>query len=429
MNFDGISYAKGAAALRQLWAWIGEDAFFAGVRRYLDRHAWGNTSLADLLAALEEESGRDLAAWSSLVAARRPGRRRSGCATVCWRATTTGRTSWASGATPGRPAAPGRAARRRGARLAAADRACRPGAAQRRRPHLRQGAARRALAGDRADLAAHPGRPGRQVAGLGVAVGRRPRRRAARRTTTSGSCSPTSRGRRTPTWSARSSARPASPPSCGPAPPSSWPACTSTRSRSRPSPAATCSSPSTGPPWRPRPATWTCPTGFPRTRSCAGSGCAGWPSSGRCSSDELAATYAAEPTSTAQNHLAYASAALPDPAAKGAAWAELTGAGDLSTSRARALGQGFWRPGQDDLVADYVERYVADVPGIWRRRSPELAAVLTGSALPVDHRLAVGGRAHRRPGVQRTPTPGQRRVVLECRDDLARAVACRALAW
>ena len=64
LNFDGISYAKGASALRQLSAYLGEDVFFAGVRRYLDRHAWGNTSLADLLTALEEESGRDLDGWA-----------------------------------------------------------------------------------------------------------------------------------------------------------------------------------------------------------------------------------------------------------------------------------------------------------------------------------------------------------------------------
>ncbi len=62
-NFDGITYAKGAAVLRQLVAWVGQDAFLAGCRTYFDRHAWGNTELTDFLAALEETSGRDLAAW------------------------------------------------------------------------------------------------------------------------------------------------------------------------------------------------------------------------------------------------------------------------------------------------------------------------------------------------------------------------------
>ncbi len=64
LNFDGISYAKGASVLRQLMAYVGRDAFFGGVRAYLDRHAWGNTTLADLLVALERSSGRELRAWA-----------------------------------------------------------------------------------------------------------------------------------------------------------------------------------------------------------------------------------------------------------------------------------------------------------------------------------------------------------------------------
>jgi aminopeptidase N len=63
-NFDGITYAKGASVLKQLVAWVGLEQFMAGVRTYFDRHAWGNTRLADLLAELERTSGRDLAEWS-----------------------------------------------------------------------------------------------------------------------------------------------------------------------------------------------------------------------------------------------------------------------------------------------------------------------------------------------------------------------------
>ena len=61
LNFDGITYAKGASALRQLVAFVGLEPFLAGVRTYFARHAWGNTRLTDLLRALEESSGRDLA--------------------------------------------------------------------------------------------------------------------------------------------------------------------------------------------------------------------------------------------------------------------------------------------------------------------------------------------------------------------------------
>lgn len=64
-NFDGITYAKGASVLRQLVAYVGEEAFFAGLRQYFAKHAWGNTQLKDLLVELEATSGRELAAWST----------------------------------------------------------------------------------------------------------------------------------------------------------------------------------------------------------------------------------------------------------------------------------------------------------------------------------------------------------------------------
>ena len=63
-NFDGITYAKGASALRQLVAWVGQDAFVAGVRAYFKKHAWSNTTLTDLLKELEVASGRDLSRWA-----------------------------------------------------------------------------------------------------------------------------------------------------------------------------------------------------------------------------------------------------------------------------------------------------------------------------------------------------------------------------
>ncbi|MEU8265895.1 aminopeptidase N [Sphaerisporangium sp. NPDC049002] len=64
VNFDGITYAKGAAVLKQLVAYVGLDNFLAGVRDYFGEHAWGNTELKDLLTALERTSGRDLSSWS-----------------------------------------------------------------------------------------------------------------------------------------------------------------------------------------------------------------------------------------------------------------------------------------------------------------------------------------------------------------------------
>ncbi|GGL69803.1 aminopeptidase [Streptomyces fumigatiscleroticus] len=64
LNFDGITYAKGASVLKQLVAYAGRDAFLEGARRYFKRHAYGNTRLGDLLTVLEETSGRDMGTWA-----------------------------------------------------------------------------------------------------------------------------------------------------------------------------------------------------------------------------------------------------------------------------------------------------------------------------------------------------------------------------
>jgi len=65
VNFDGITYAKGASVLKQLVAYVGRDAFRDGLRAYFRKHAWGNTTLGDLLDELEATSGRDLRTWSA----------------------------------------------------------------------------------------------------------------------------------------------------------------------------------------------------------------------------------------------------------------------------------------------------------------------------------------------------------------------------
>jgi aminopeptidase N len=62
--FDGISYAKGASALRQLVEWVGDEAFLAGVNDLFVRHRFGNADLSDLLAALARTGGRDVHAWA-----------------------------------------------------------------------------------------------------------------------------------------------------------------------------------------------------------------------------------------------------------------------------------------------------------------------------------------------------------------------------
>lgn len=66
VNFDGITYAKGASVLKQLVAYVGREPFRDGLRAYFAKHAWGNTTLDDLLTELEATSGRDLRAWSKV---------------------------------------------------------------------------------------------------------------------------------------------------------------------------------------------------------------------------------------------------------------------------------------------------------------------------------------------------------------------------
>ena len=62
-TFDNITYPKGAAALKQLVAFVGEDVFLSGLRTYFSKYAWSNTTLDDLIAELASASGRDLTAW------------------------------------------------------------------------------------------------------------------------------------------------------------------------------------------------------------------------------------------------------------------------------------------------------------------------------------------------------------------------------
>jgi aminopeptidase N len=60
VNFDGITYAKGAGVIKQLVAYVGLDSFLTGLRAYFDKHAWGNATFDDLLTELESASGREL---------------------------------------------------------------------------------------------------------------------------------------------------------------------------------------------------------------------------------------------------------------------------------------------------------------------------------------------------------------------------------
>ncbi|MDQ3504826.1 MAG: aminopeptidase N [Actinomycetota bacterium] len=66
VNFDGITYAKGASVLKQLAAYVGQGQFFDAMKVYFKRYEYSNTTFADLLAVLSEVSGRDLSDWSQM---------------------------------------------------------------------------------------------------------------------------------------------------------------------------------------------------------------------------------------------------------------------------------------------------------------------------------------------------------------------------
>ena len=175
VNFDGITYAKGASVLKQLVAWVGLDQFLEGLRSYFKDHAYGNSEFADLLSALEKSSGPRARVVGPGVAA---DLRRQHPRAASSRSTTTAPTRpFARRARPRRPSFPTLRRHRhrhrplrpgRRPRWSAVPRsrststatptdvpelvgetAARPAAAQRRRPRLRQDPPRRALAGDR----------------------------------------------------------------------------------------------------------------------------------------------------------------------------------------------------------------------------------------------------------------------------------------
>ena len=203
VNFDGITYAKGASILKQLVAWVGLENFLAGLGEYFHDHAYDSAEFSDLLGALEKSSGRELSDWAHEWL------QTSGVNTLHAEFTLDDDGSYASFAVA-QTAAPdyptlrrhrigigmydevdGRLVRRstrRGRhprrehrdRRAGRPAAARPAAAQRRRPDLRQDPPRRALAGHGRR---RPG-PARRLAGpgavLGRGVGHDPRRRDER---------------------------------------------------------------------------------------------------------------------------------------------------------------------------------------------------------------------------------------------------------
>ena len=201
VNFDGITYAKGAGVIKQLVAYVGQEAFITGLRAYFQRHAWGNATFDDLLVELEAASGRELrkfaAQWleTAQVNTLRPlveigpdgnytsvvVQQEAPAAYPTLRTHRIGIGLYDLRGRPPRPAQPARAGRgRRADRGGRARRSAgrRRAAAQRRRPVLHQAAPGRALDGHRGQ----PHRRPRLLAVPGAVLERRVGHGARRRT-------------------------------------------------------------------------------------------------------------------------------------------------------------------------------------------------------------------------------------------------------
>ncbi|MDX6327847.1 MAG: aminopeptidase [Streptomycetaceae bacterium] len=149
---------------------------------------------------------------------------------------------------------------------------------------------------------------------------------------------------------------------------------------------------------------------------------------GAATDADIAAELAADPSATGQEAAARCRAALPDPAAKRAAWDSLFPCDertDLSNYLFTATAQGFWQPEQLDLLSDYVPRYYPAVAALAARRGPALAKAAGRYAFPLPHvdhdTLRLGEECLR----DADPTPALRRTLMDQLDDLARALRVR----
>ncbi|MGW1067252.1 aminopeptidase N [Streptomyces aureus] len=132
-----------------------------------------------------------------------------------------------------------------------------------------------------------------------------------------------------------------------------------------------------------------------------------------------------DPSATGQEGAARCRAALPDPAAKRAAWDAMFSGDDLSNYLFSATAQGFWQPEQTDLLNGYVERYWPDVVALAARRGPAIAEAAGRYAFPAcvvtPETLALGEACLR----DADPIPALRRKLADQLDDLARALKVR----
>ncbi len=132
-----------------------------------------------------------------------------------------------------------------------------------------------------------------------------------------------------------------------------------------------------------------------------------------------------DPSATGQEGAARCRAALPDPVAKREAWEAMFATDDLSNYLFTATAQGFWQPEQTDLVRQYVERYWPDAVAVAARRGPAIAEAAGRWAFPVHAISAQTLRLGEQCLTESAPIPALRRKLADQLDDLARALQVR----
>jgi aminopeptidase N len=132
-----------------------------------------------------------------------------------------------------------------------------------------------------------------------------------------------------------------------------------------------------------------------------------------------------DPTAAGKRHGARAAAARPQPAVKEAAWTTVTEDDTLANITARSVIAGFVEPGQDELLKPFTERYFAAIPGVWQRRSSEVAQTVVVGLYPSwnisDDAIAAADRFLADPELP----PALRRLVLEGRAGVERSLKAR----
>ncbi|MGI5215616.1 aminopeptidase N [Plantactinospora sp. CA-290183] len=474
LNFDGISYAKGASVLRQLVAWLGDEVFRAGLRDYFTAHRFGNATLADLLAALSASSGRDLTDWAELWL------RRAGVNTLRTevRLTDDGRYAEVAVVQTAPPEHPVPRPHRIGIGLydapGNADGNGSTGTRPRRRVEVDLAPARDGgrtvvgeLAGERAARLLLPNDGDLTFAKVRLDPGSA----AAVPAMLPGLVDPLARA---VLWSEAldavtdgdrpvaellalvEAALPAEPEVIlvadvlsmvcslvdryldATARPSALARLATTCDRllsvaepggSRQLAAARALVATTV--QEARLVGWLSGTGVPA--GLAVDADLRWAVLGRlvvlgaAGEAEIAAEEAADRSATGAERAAACRAALPDAAAKERAWQVVTMDGTASNRLVEASASGFWQPEQGELTQSYVERYFAEMPAMTSRRTPWAADRVARLAYP---RYAVAERTRELAAAllaRDDLVPGLRRVVTDADDDLRRALAARAL--